>query len=323
MSTKPKLKVVRSSVAKACNSIFAACALANPDPDEITLLLDSLREKSTRLDAVNAEIETEFTDMEESEIELEFERMEKYSEDISFATSKAKQILASSKTATNRTVNDDCVKLPKLDLPHFSGDVLEWASFDESFLAAVDSRTINNVQKFSYLRAHLKGEALSTVSGLSLTAANYATAYDLLRSRYGNKISQIRAHVRELLYIHTLNIRDVSSLRKFVDTVRLHMRGLDGLGVASDEYEVFLCEILLSRVPHEIKHEFAKLNEDDMTLEKLLRIVENEAKTVAMERLPEKPNAQSGTRKVSCNAVPQTQSHPYNTYTFTNVTTYM
>ena len=50
------------------------------------------------------------------------------------------------------------VKLPKLNLPVFNGDVLQWQSFWDQFVAAVDSTDLPDVSKFSYLRASLEGE---------------------------------------------------------------------------------------------------------------------------------------------------------------------
>ena len=52
------------------------------------------------------------------------------------------------------------VKLPKLNLPVFNGDVLQWQSFWDQFVAAVDSTDLPDVSKFSYLGASLEGESV-------------------------------------------------------------------------------------------------------------------------------------------------------------------
>ena len=100
----------------------------------------------------------------------------------------------------------------------------------------------------------------------------------MLKTRYGSEKRIIRAHVRALLDLKSPNIRSASSRRSFVDGVNSHMRGLDALHVASNNYEIFLCEILLSVVPQTLKHEWAKLDESKMDLSALLTIIENEAK---------------------------------------------
>ena len=46
-------------------------------------------------------------------------------------------------------------RLPKLNLPYFSGDPLTWQTFWDSFSAAVHNNPkLTGVQKFNYLRAH-------------------------------------------------------------------------------------------------------------------------------------------------------------------------
>ena len=111
-----------------------------------------------------------------------------------------------------------------------------------------------------------------------MTSNNYKIAIDLLKSRFGSTNRVIRAHVRALLSLNKPNIKSACSLNSFVDSVKRHMRGLESLSVASDNYEIFLCEILLSVVPQVIKQEWAKLDENKMNLHELLRIVEGEAR---------------------------------------------
>ena len=62
------------------------------------------------------------------------------------------------------------VRLPKLEIPAFNGEPLEWHPFWDCFEAAIHTNpTLSNVQKLSYLRAQLKGEAAMVIAGLLLT----------------------------------------------------------------------------------------------------------------------------------------------------------
>ena len=73
-------------------------------------------------------------------------------------------------------------KLPKMELPKFSGNVHDYMSFWEQFEEAVNKKNIPDVTKFSYLRRLLDGEAKAAISGLSLTSANYTTACRILEN---------------------------------------------------------------------------------------------------------------------------------------------
>lgn len=77
------------------------------------------------------------------------------------------------------------VKLPRLELPKFSGDLTEWQSFWDRFEALVDQSELPDISKFSYLQSLLQGEALSVIQGLALSSANYKTACNLLKDRFG------------------------------------------------------------------------------------------------------------------------------------------
>ncbi len=67
-------------------------------------------------------------------------------------------------------VADVSAKLPKLEIPKFSGDKLKWIEFDSIFKATVDSKTnVSEVEKFSYLRSLLQGDALTVIRGHPLT----------------------------------------------------------------------------------------------------------------------------------------------------------
>ena len=67
------------------------------------------------------------------------------------------------------------VKLPLLQLPKFSGNVLEWPAFHNAFIASVDShRKLSNVQKFTHLRSCLSGRAFKCIERYSVTNDNYS-----------------------------------------------------------------------------------------------------------------------------------------------------
>ena len=91
------------------------------------------------------------------------------------------------------------VKLPKLNLPVFNGDMLQWQSFWDQFVAAVDSTDLPDASKFSYLRASLEGEAKAVIQCLSLTSAHYASSCNILKDRFGRKETIIFTHIQKLL----------------------------------------------------------------------------------------------------------------------------
>ena len=56
------------------------------------------------------------------------------------------------------------VKLPILDLPKFSGEILNWLSFSDLFKALIDNNVnLTNVERLQYLKSSLSGEALKLI----------------------------------------------------------------------------------------------------------------------------------------------------------------
>ena len=75
------------------------------------------------------------------------------------------------------------MKLPKLELQKFHGNILKWQVFWDSFEASIHKNpNLLPVDKFNYLRAEL-GDARVVISGLELTNTNYEVAVNLLQAR--------------------------------------------------------------------------------------------------------------------------------------------
>ena len=79
------------------------------------------------------------------------------------------------------------VKLPKLTIQPFKGDLTAWIMFSDSYKAAIhENHSLSEIDKFNYLRSLLQGPALDAVSGLTLTVANYDEAVSVLEKRFRN-----------------------------------------------------------------------------------------------------------------------------------------
>ena len=69
------------------------------------------------------------------------------------------------------------IKLPKLDLPCFTGDVLKFMTYwDQLKCAMHENQELSEVQKFTHLRSTLKGSALHAIEGFEVTVAIYEHA---------------------------------------------------------------------------------------------------------------------------------------------------
>ncbi|XP_064087425.1 uncharacterized protein LOC135202103 [Macrobrachium nipponense] len=132
------------------------------------------------------------------------------------------------------------VRLPKLDLPHYTGDVLEWNSFWELYNVSVHQRgDLEPIQKFSYLQSLLTGDALKWISGFKLEAANYSHAISLLQVTYGKKDEIKRVLVRRLLEMESPSANS-ESLQTFRANFECSIRSLESENLELNELYTIL-----------------------------------------------------------------------------------
>ncbi|KAL9985156.1 hypothetical protein ACROYT_G007526 [Oculina patagonica] len=112
------------------------------------------------------------------------------------------------------------VKLPKINLPTFDGNVLNWQPYFQSIKVSVDDNpSLADVQKLEYLMRSLKGSAAEAVKGFAVVQANYKPVLEILKERFGHARLILDAHVRSLIHLPRLTSDDATSMRKFYDEV--------------------------------------------------------------------------------------------------------
>lgn len=147
------------------------------------------------------------------------------------------------------------VRLPKLEIRKFDGKIEHWQEFWDCFKSSVDQNDgLSEVDKFSYLRGLLQDQARASISGLALTSANYKSAKELLRQRYGRDDVIQRTHIKELLKIpHVFSDRDPARLHALYDAVETHHRGLQALGVSQESYSSIVVPAMIDKLPEAIR----------------------------------------------------------------------
>ncbi len=111
------------------------------------------------------------------------------------------------------------LRLPKMELRIFSGDLDEFKGWWEFFHANVDSQPIDQRVKWDYLMACIKGAAFKKIEGLGNSSANYPEAIQILNAFYGRDDL-----LKPNLWLVLDQLKPVkanySNLEEFTDTVR-------------------------------------------------------------------------------------------------------
>lgn len=79
-------------------------------------------------------------------------------------------------------------KLPVLEIPTFSGNLLDWPSFSDLFQSTIHNNVeLTNSQRLQYVKASLKGDAATVLRTTKVTDANYPLAWQTLEERFNVK----------------------------------------------------------------------------------------------------------------------------------------
>ena len=90
-----------------------------------------------------------------------------------------------STTAYVQSTSAKAFRAPKIKLPTFSGNYMEFRQFWGIFEANIHNRTdLTNIEKFHYLLTQIEGEARRSIVGVIVNEENYEVAVALLKSRF-------------------------------------------------------------------------------------------------------------------------------------------
>ena len=178
-----------------------------------------------------------------------------------------------------QNVQQKRVKLPKLSLPSFQGEVTKWLPFWESFQSAIHKNSdLDDIDKFQYLCSLLHGSALSVISGLTLSSSNYHQAIELLQNRFSNRQVIITMHMDNLLKIQAVkSSQELDKLRAMCDQIEGIVWSLDSMSIGTEMYGTFFTPVVLSKIPEDFRVMLSrKLDEDTWDLSAVIKVFNEE-----------------------------------------------
>ena len=256
--------------------------------DETEVLLATLKKKVDVIEKCDAEILDLTT--EENDVAAEIENSSAYSDKITEAVTKLELTLKhfdKKKAADSKPVvktepessSNMQIKLPAIKVGEYDGSLLTWSVFWDKFDVAIHSRSdLADIQKYTYLKSYLVGEAKRAIQGVTYDKDNYQNAIDTLKSRFGNKQLRVSAHMKELQNITAvLNIHDVSGLRRMYDCLETNIGNLKVLGVDVATYGSLLIAVIYNRIPDELRIKISlHFADQDWKLDDAMKIFKNE-----------------------------------------------
>lgn len=187
-------------------------------------------------------------------------------EDIFLCTcADLKDLLLSSASRTNRSVAATCddqasslqvkdvqVKLPRIQLPTFSGSYEEWLTFNDLFTSLVhNNSTLSKVQKLHYLKSSVSGEAEVLLRHIQVTENNYDQAWSILKDRFGNKRLIINSLMKRLFSQKKINTSSANQIKTLLDSTSECLNSLETLGLSVWHWDQVIIHLVVQRLDTE------------------------------------------------------------------------
>ncbi len=284
---KKNRKYVRAAFTRSLKEAKENIMIEHSGSKSLRLIYEKLVRITKEMRELDEQILDAMLDDEEEEYNRERDIVETYRDEWATIELDFKERFSSESPSVISVKRS--VKLPKIELAKFDGNVMGWLKFWTQFQKVDCDEELHDADKFQYLiQCMIPGtRPRELVESYPMTDKNYAKAISALKDRYGRKDLLVEIYVREL---HKMALGNVSGkqrleLGQMYDTLEAHLRALESLGVTSDCFAAMLYPIIESSLPEEVLRAFQRANLSSMEdshekrLQKLLLFVKNEVES--------------------------------------------
>lgn len=147
-------------------------------------------------------------------------------------------------------------RLPKISLPTFVGDYMDWIPFRDIYVSLVHTNmSLSKVQKFYYLKGSLSGEAACLIKTISATEANYDSAWTILEARYHNERMIVGSLITKLFNIPKTD-GSFQSIKRLLDTTQECLSSLGNLNINTSNWDPILIHLTSQKLDLPIRKEW-------------------------------------------------------------------
>ena len=242
--------------------------------DNIEIIIDDQKENITRYRDAYRELSINKENLDSVISSREFTKQS------NAIISSARRLLRPFKLRDHSTVKETTVsatKLTPLPLPSFKGDISEFYNFSTNFRSAVDAAGISDAQKLGYLRTALSGEVKASIAGLSGTASDYITAWQILNDRYNKPIQIINAHIAGIVQAAAMQRNSNKSFINLVDELNKHYTCLKNMSITGEKLaSAFFHFLIDSKLDNETREKVKMQKPGEIpSIEETIQLLQN------------------------------------------------
>ncbi|KRZ71642.1 hypothetical protein T08_5300, partial [Trichinella sp. T8] len=127
------------------------------------------------------------------------------------------------KQSSSLTFAAEQVKPPRVPLPKFDGDILQFKSFWDQFESSIHQQEgLNDITKLLHLRSCLSGSALKAIEGVTICAENYPEVVQTLKTRFYRIPDVVESHVLSVMNVKACSNEGAGELTRLHDDLNRH-----------------------------------------------------------------------------------------------------
>ncbi|CAK1581104.1 unnamed protein product [Parnassius mnemosyne] len=199
-------------------------------------------------------------------------------------------VIQSARVGENKILQREVpqVKLPRIQLPSFSGSYEDWPTFQDLFLTIVDkNETLSCVQKLHYLKSSVTGDAENLLKHIQITENNYNQAWDILKGRYSNKRLIVTSILKWMFNQKKLQSQSASQIKSLLDTTTECLNTLKNLDVITEHWDPLVIYLVVNKLDLESHKEWEEFVSKEMndklpTLMTLTKFMEMKFRTLEL-----------------------------------------
>ena len=192
------------------------------------------------------------------------------------------------------------VQLPRITLPKFNGEYLQWVTFKDLFTEIVHQASITDSQRMHYLSQSLVDEPKNLIRHLPSTGSNYLAAWNILVNRYDNKRLLVSSLLNKLMSQAAIKNESSVSMKALHDVTKECLHGLKTQGIPIQHWDAIIAHILLQKMDQPTQTAFEQSIEDSkrlVTQDEVLKFLERR-----FQSLEVRSNAEKTTKK-TCGSI--------------------
>ena len=180
--------------------------------------------------------------------------------------------------------------LPKPDVPVFSGEPMEYATFIRAFENMIVEKTTSNSTRLHFLVQYTAGDVHELMRSCFAMAPDegYVQARALLQNRYGQPYRVASAFVDKLTKGPAIKSEDSNALHKFYILLTSCSNTLQNIGYMSKVENPDNLRAVIARLPFELRRKWRNLvdticqnGEREIVFQDVVHFVEREARTIS------------------------------------------